>query len=64
MHKVNYIINSVLVITSYMVITSYPSSSSNSSISLVPHAVLLMPLRGHTGHEMHPRGFTVSEKAA
>ena len=32
-------------------------------ISLAPHAVLLMPLRGHTGHEMHPRGFTASEKA-
>ena len=31
---------------------------------LAPHAVLLIPLRGHTGHEMHPRGLTVSEKAA
>ena len=27
------------------------------------HAVLLMPLRGHTGHEMHPRSFTASEKS-
>ena len=32
-------------------------------ISLAPHAVLLMPLRGHTGHEMHPRGFASSEKS-
>ena len=23
-----------------------------------------MPLRGHTGHEMHPRGFTASEKSS
>ena len=32
-------------------------------ISLAPHAVLLMPLRGHTGHEMHPRGLTALEKS-
>ena len=31
-------------------------------VSLAPHAVLLMPLSGHTGHEMHPRGLTASEK--
>ena len=33
-------------------------------ISLAPHAVLLIPLRDHTGHEMHPRGFTTSQKTA
>ena len=32
-------------------------------ISLAPHAVLLMPLRGHTGHEMHPYGFTALQKS-
>ena len=32
-------------------------------LSLVSHAVLLMPLRGHKGHEMHPCGFIVSEKS-
>ena len=26
--------------------------------SLIPHAVLLMPLRGNAGHEMHPCGLT------
>ena len=28
------------------------------------HVVLLMPLRGRTGHEMHPRGFTALQKVA
>ena len=32
-------------------------------ISLAPHAILLMPLRRHTVHEMHPRGLTASKKA-
>ena len=34
-------------------------------ISLAPHAVLSMPLRGHmyTGHEMHICGLTASEKS-
>ena len=32
-------------------------------ISLAFHAVLLMPLRGHTGHKMHPRGLKVLVKA-
>ena len=32
-------------------------------ISLAPHTVLLMPLRGHMDHEMHPHGLTVSEKS-
>ena len=32
-------------------------------ISLGPRAALLMLLRGHKGHEMHPRGLTASEKA-
>ena len=27
--------------------------------SLTPHAVLLMPLRGHTGLKMHPHGLTM-----
>ena len=27
------------------------------------HAVLLMPLRGRTGHEMHARGFASSENS-
>ena len=34
------------------------SNSRPVRISLAPHAVLLMHLRGHTGHEKHPRGFT------
>ena len=29
--------------------------------SLAPHAVLLMPLRDHTGYEMHPYGLTALE---
>ena len=33
------------------------------AISLAPHAVLLMPLRGRTGHEMHPRDFASSENS-
>ena len=33
-------------------------------ISLAPRAVLLMPPRGHTGHEMHPHGLRALEKAA
>ena len=32
-------------------------------INMAPHAVLLMPLRGHTGHEMYPRGLTALEKS-
>ena len=32
-------------------------------INLAPHAVLLMPLRGHTGHEMYPRGFAASKNS-
>ena len=32
-------------------------------ISLTSHAVLLMPLRSHTSHEMHPRGLKESEKS-
>ena len=35
---------------------------SDVRISFAPHAVLLRPLRDHTGHEMHPRGFTALEK--
>ena len=33
-------------------------------INLAPHAVLLMPFRGHTGHEMHPHTLTAFEKDA
>ena len=29
-----------------------------------PHALLLVPLRGHTGHEMDPYDLTALEKAA
>ena len=32
-------------------------------ISLAPQAVLLMPLRGHKGHEMHPSGLIASKKS-
>ena len=40
------------------------SNGRQVRISLAPHAVLLMPLRGPTGHEMNPNGFIVSQKAA
>jgi len=36
--------------------SAMPSVRYAIRISLVPHAVLLMPLRGHTGHEIHLRG--------
>ena len=38
-------------------------SRSAVRISLAPHAALLMALRGHTGHEMHPRGLTALGKS-
>ena len=31
-------------------------------INLVPHAVLLMPLREHTGHKIHPHDLTALKK--
>ena len=33
------------------------------TISLALHAVLLMPLKGHTGHEMRLYGLIASEKS-
>ena len=33
------------------------------NLSLALHAVLLMPLRSHTGHEMHPHGFAALENS-
>ena len=32
-------------------------------VGLASHEVLLMPLRGQTGHEMHPPGLTALKKA-